>query len=66
MHRPPPVRLDVAWGLGVVFFYGLVFVNWSTSFMGTGTLSSIPGSVLLLTQMGILVRVRDVADRTRT
>jgi hypothetical protein len=63
--RPPPSRLDVPWGLAVIFMYGLVFANWATSFMGTGTLSSIPGSVLLLTQMGILVRVREVAQRNR-
>jgi hypothetical protein len=65
LHRPPPLRLDVPWGLGVVFMYGLVLTNWLTSFMGAGTLSSIPGSVMLLTQMGILVRVREVADGAR-
>src|SRR6185503_8847018 len=62
LHRPPPLRLDVSWGLCVVFMFALVLTNWLTAFIGSGTLSSIPGSVLLLTQMGILVRVREVAE----
>lgn len=66
LHRPPPLRLDVPWGLGVMFMYSLVVVTWSTSFIGAGALSAIPGSVLLLTQMGILVRVREVTDGTQT
>lgn len=61
LHRPPPLRLDVPWGYAVVFMFGLVLVNWSTAFIGAGILSSIPGSALLLTQMGILVRVREVS-----
>jgi hypothetical protein len=63
LHRPPPLRLDVPWGMGVVFMFALVLTNWLTAFIGSGTLSSIPGSVLLLTQMGVLVRVREVATR---
>ncbi len=58
LHRPPPVWLRVEWGVGVVVMYAAVLVNWSTAFIGTGTLSSIPASVLLLVQMGVLVRVR--------
>ena len=63
LFRPPPLRLDVPWGMGVVFMYALVLTNWLTAFIGSGTLSSIPGSVLLLAQMGVLVRVREVATR---
>ena len=37
----------------------LVLTDWATAFIGTGLLSSIPGSVLLLTQMGILLRLRE-------
>lgn len=62
LHRPPPIRLDVPWGFGIVFMYALVLINWMTAFIGAGTLSAIPGSVLLLTQMGVLARVREVAD----
>lgn len=62
--RPPPLRLGMGWGLGVVLMYALTLTNWSTAFIGTGTLASIPGSVLLLTQMGILVRVREIADQS--
>jgi hypothetical protein len=60
LHRPPPLRLDVPWGFGAVFLFALVLANWSTAFIGTGTLSSVPGSVLLLTQMGVLVRIQEV------
>ena len=62
LHRPPPLRLDVPWGFAVVFMFALVLVNWSTAFLGAGILSSIPASALLLTQMGVLVRVREVAE----
>jgi hypothetical protein len=62
LHRPPPVRLDVPWGMGVALMFALVLTNWLTAFLGAGTLSSVPGSVLLLTQMGVLVRVREVAS----
>ena len=61
LHRPPPLRLDVPYGLCVIFMYALVLTNWLTAFIGSGTLSAVPGSVLLLAQMGILVRVREVA-----
>jgi hypothetical protein len=61
LHRPPPLRLDAPWGLGVVFMFALVLANWLTAFIGSGTLSSVPGSALLLVQMGVLVRVREVA-----
>lgn len=56
--RPPAPRLDARWGLGVVLMYALVLVTWATAFIGAGTLTSVPGAVLLLTQMGVLVRVR--------
>jgi hypothetical protein len=65
LHRPPPLKLDVPWGFGVMFMFALVLTNWLTAFIGAGTLSSIPGSVLLLTQMGVLARVREVANGAR-
>jgi hypothetical protein len=65
LHRPPPFRLDVPWGLGVVFMFALVSTNWLTAFIGAGMLSAVPTSVLLLVQMGILVRVREVATGAR-
>jgi hypothetical protein len=55
---PPPVRLGARWGLGVVLMYALCLTNWMTAFIGAGTLSGVPGSVLLLTQMGVLAAVR--------
>jgi hypothetical protein len=59
---PPPVRLRSRWGLGVVLMYALCLTNWLTAFIGAGTLSAVPGSVLLLTQMGVLVAVRGRAE----
>jgi hypothetical protein len=63
VHRPPPVRLGVPCGISVVLMFGLVVTNWATAFLGAGTLSAIPGSVMLLTQMGILARVRELANQ---
>ncbi|MBV8265110.1 MAG: hypothetical protein JO252_02060 [Planctomycetaceae bacterium] len=56
--RPPPARTPAPWRLGVVFMYSLTLASWVTAFIGAGMLSSVPGSVLLLTQMGVLVAVR--------
>jgi hypothetical protein len=56
--RPPRPRFAVPWQLGAVLMYALVLTNWATAFIGAGTLSAVPGSVLLLTQMGVLVAVR--------
>jgi hypothetical protein len=63
LARPPTPRLDARWGLGVILMYALILVNWMTAFIGTGLLASIPGAVLILTQMGILIRVREVRPR---
>jgi len=56
--RPPPARSAVPWRLGLVMMYSLALASWVSAFIGAGTLSSIPASVLLLTQMGVLVGVR--------
>jgi hypothetical protein len=56
--RPPSDRPRGPWRLGVVFMYSLTLATWTTAFTGTGTLSAIPGTVLLLTQMGVVVAVR--------
>lgn len=60
LRHPPPLRLDVSWGLAIILMYALVLTHWCTAFIGAGTLSSIPHSLLLLIQMGLLVRVREV------
>jgi hypothetical protein len=60
---PPPVRFRARWGLGVVLMHSLTLTNWATAFIGTGTLAAIPMSVLLLAQMGVLIRVRDIASQ---
>ena len=66
LHRPPPVRFRVPWGLGVVMMYALVLVIWCTAFTGAGTLSAVPASVLLLVQMGVLLRVREVTRASKS
>ena len=72
--RPPPARPPAPWRLGVVLMYSVTLACWATAFIGTGMLASIPGTFFLLTQMGVLVTVRDqeryprrspVAPRTR-
>jgi hypothetical protein len=60
--RPPPVRFRAPWGGGVVLMFALALAVWGTAFLGAGVLSSIPGSVLLLAQVGVLLRVRAVAE----
>ena len=57
--RPPSARPPAPWRLGVVFMYSLTLACWATAFIGTGILTSIPGTFLLLTQMGVLVCVRN-------
>jgi len=57
--RPPPSRPADPWRFGVVLLYSLALASWVTAFIGTGLLFSIPGTVLLLTQMGVLVTVRN-------
>jgi hypothetical protein len=39
--------------------YSLTLACWATAFVGTGILTSIPGTFFLLTQMGVLVSVRN-------
>lgn len=59
--RPPHVRLNAPWQVGRVLMYSLLLASWGTAFIGTGALSAIPQSVLLLAQMGVLA-----GDRGRT
>lgn len=66
LHRPPPLMLGTPWGIAVVLMYAMVLTNWVTAFIGSGTLSSVPGAVMLLMQMGILARVREVTTGGRS
>ena len=65
LHSPPPLRLAAPWGLGALIMFALCLTNWGTAFIGSGTLSSIPGSVLMLVQMGILVNARTLTAAPR-
>jgi len=63
--HPPARRLGTPWGLGVLMMFALCLTNWGTAFIGSGTLSSIPGSVMLLVQMGVLVQARTLTGPVR-
>ena len=58
LRRPPRLRGRMPWQLGTLAMYSLMVVTWCTAFIGAGLLSSVPGSVLMLTQMGVLAAVR--------
>jgi hypothetical protein len=55
-RRSRPVSRD--WVLGMKVMRAFVLVSWATAFIGTGMLTAIPGTTLLLLQMGILGRSR--------
>lgn len=57
--RPPPMTADDPWRIGRTLMYALVLSCWGTAFIGTGALSSIPQSVLMLIQMGLLAATRE-------
>jgi hypothetical protein len=56
LRRRPPVSRH--WALGAKIMRAFVLVSWATAFIGTGMLTAIPGTALLLLQMGILGRSR--------
>lgn len=58
LARPPHARFATPWQLGRVLMYALLLSSWGTAFIGTGMLSAIPGSVLMIAQMGILAAGR--------
>ena len=53
---PPAARQGRHWPLLILGSYSLVVAIWLTAFIGTGTLSSIPGSAILMLMMGTIVR----------
>jgi hypothetical protein len=55
----PPALHPAPWALGTVLMYALCVTTWATAFIGTGVMAGIPVSALLLTQMGVLARLRD-------
>jgi hypothetical protein len=58
LHFPPPARPTPHKQAIAGLFYAATFVTWATASIGTGTLISIPGSILLLLQMGLVSRWR--------
>lgn len=59
LSRPPHARFATPWQLGRVLMYALVLSSWATAFIGTGALSAIPQSVLMLIQVGVLAASRE-------
>jgi hypothetical protein len=57
--RRPPARPPAPWRIGVVVMYSVTLATWATAFIGTGLLAAIPGTFMMLTQMGVLVSVRN-------
>jgi hypothetical protein len=58
-YRPPRPLLDRPWQLGAIFMFAFALTSWATAIIGTGLTAAIPGTVLLFTQMGVLVQVRE-------
>jgi O-antigen ligase len=55
---PPSPKGDQQWRIGILTMYALCVVTWSLAFMGTGAMTSIPGSVMMMTMMGVLLQTR--------
>jgi hypothetical protein len=58
LHFPPPAKRSEYAQSVAGLFYAATFVTWATAAIGTGTLTSIPGSLFLLLQMGLVARWR--------
>ncbi len=58
LYRFPSFSQTQPWGTTVTMAYSFVLTSWITAFIGAGTLSSIPGSVLLLACMGLIIKNR--------
>ncbi|MGC3968259.1 MAG: hypothetical protein QM775_13080 [Pirellulales bacterium] len=62
LHRRPPKRnADPL----VLMTYALTLTTWATAFIGAGLLASIPGSAMLLVQMGIVAVHRSVRESVK-
>jgi hypothetical protein len=58
-HRGTPPSRD--WALGLRMMRVFILVSWSTAFIGTGMLTAIPQTPLLLFQMGLIWRTRTLS-----
>jgi hypothetical protein len=54
LHRRTPPSPEWRLGVSLMFYYTLI--SWATAWIGTGLLAAIPGTVLLLIQMGCVAR----------
>lgn len=46
------------WRLGTLIMLSCTGITWATAFLGTGTLSSIPGSMIVILQIGVVAKSR--------
>ncbi len=51
-----PTAITPKWEIGTHAMWAMLIVCWATAFIGTGMLQGIPNSVLMLLQMGIILR----------
>jgi hypothetical protein len=51
-----PKAVSKRWSIGTHAMWAFILVSWGTAFIGTGMLQGIPNSVLLLLQMGVLLK----------
>ena len=51
-----PQAVTERWSVGTHAMRAVILVSWATAFIGTGMLQSIPASMLLLLQMGVLLK----------
>ena len=54
MRKPAPISQN--WRVGVALMHALIIAFWGTAWIGTGMLTWIPGSAILLFQMGVLAQ----------
>ena len=57
--RVPSTRSG-PWGVGAVSMYAITATAWATALIGTGLLTSVPASVIMLVSMGVLARGKDL------
>jgi len=63
-RRPIYSRVEPEFYWAAIFGHGMTLTAWGTALIGTGILTSIPASVLLLTQMGLVARAGSPSGRS--
>jgi len=58
--KPVSFTPRTSWEITMVMAYSFAIVSWLTAVIGTGVLSSVPGTVMLLTYMGLVIQYRSL------